>query len=310
MRQRLSFAAVKAPCVMAAVIVYTCAAWAAEDETPGMPPGADRLMTFPTTISMREGMSSFSTHDLVVFQFSRAIDDATQLSATLAAPVTQITAIPSIKHRFFANQRLKLACIVFAGGLISYTDPEQQGIFTAGGGLVADFCLDDGCQKSLTLVAQPGFLYWKPLNPTPTGDPNTGHAFPFYGGAGAKWELREWLDVLVEVSWGAGAFSAADCIVAPCADEAGNARSHLIVGGVVLANYGIRLHGTQFAGELGFVRPLFSHIETLVLDVEEWLHYFPLGFPWLSLTYQWDRDPDSGLLPEEQKRDTFRKNTR
>ena len=51
--------------------------------------------------------------------------------------------------------------------------------------------------------------------------------------------------------------------------------------------YAIRIHSGPFGGDIGFIRPFLAMNGTTAYTVEDVMRYMPMGYPFLSFTYQW-----------------------
>ena len=254
-------------------------------------PGDGRVVLLPTAQIMEAGTQSVSNYELLTFHYSYGAAEDTQFSVLVTAPVAQIGVMPSIKHRFLNDEHLKLAVMAYGGGMIFYAGGSVMA-FTAGVGIIADWCIDDECRKIVSFSAQPGvgMAYDRGSS---HGDTSSQYGFSFYTGPGLTVEISERVKLVAEVAYammGNPSATTTTCTTPLPGGGAGQTcreERRTDTMGVLAVDYALRLHGTSFAADLGFARPVLVHTNGELQNVEEVMKYLPLGFPWLSFTYQW-----------------------
>jgi hypothetical protein len=220
--------------------------------------GNDRLILSPTAATLPEGVNSFSDYELILLQYSYGITDHLEISLLFTPPIVQISAYPSLKWQYLDTERVKLALEIHAGETFFYLLYPATG-FIAGGSLIADFCFDRRCGSALSLSVQPDYM-------VPLSSSNSG-TMGIRATLGARFDISKAIKGILEMTY---------------------AGLPVLKEGMLLLNYGIRIHGGRFAGDIGFVRPLFVHDSGNAYGIpKEYWSYLPLGIPWLGVTYQW-----------------------
>lgn len=234
-------------------------------------PGDDRVMTTPSAGTLRKGRMSFSDYELGLAQFSYGITDDLQFSVAMTVPVMQIGVIPTLKWRFLDTGRFRMAAIAGGGLGVFYTGPDVL-IAGGGGGFMGDACVGAGCDSFLSFGAQV----------------IGGHI----GGTRDEYGSGDWVnDKVIGVTSNLGAVVAVHAKVKLLFElkyTMGKMLDEWTDSGSLFAlNYGIRVHGEQFAADIGFSRPFLALDGSRPEDVEEFMKYLPIGYPWLAFTYQW-----------------------
>ena len=230
--------------------------------------GNDRIMTVQTAETLKEGKNSISDYELGILQYSYGITDKLQFSLMFTVPVLQTMIVPSLKYRFLDTEILKMSITAFAAFGVVYTVSD----FVAGGGgatVSMDVCLDGG--KCASIFTVEGQVFGG-------GASSYGHnsdsasTLTFNTAAGVQGRVADKVKLLLELSF------------------SGARPSGSSGGGMFTVNYGIRIHGTEFAADIGFMRPVFtvgfSNNDVYVFD-NAVMKYLPMGFPYLAFTYQW-----------------------
>ncbi|MFA6035311.1 MAG: hypothetical protein WC889_20610 [Myxococcota bacterium] len=224
--------------------------------------GNDRILTLSTSQTMPDGMSSITDYDVLVLNYSYGFTDDLQFTLTFVLPVAVLGVLPSLKCRIINTEHFDMAISGYAGVLLSLFG--GLGAFAAGAGLSFDYCSDAVCSTVVSLSIKPG-IAGVGFNSEPL--------FSLASGLGSAIKVSRSVKILVEVEdiWG---FS-------------GRKEDNY---GLFTLNYGVRFFGDRFSGDIGFVRPIFTHDRGNVrfLDKDyQYIDYLPLGAPWLSFTYQW-----------------------
>lgn len=231
--------------------------------------GDDRVLTGPSAETMPKGDWSFTDYELAMFQFSYGITDDLQFSMFFSAPVFQVFFAPSIKWRAVRTDAFRLAVMAAPEAWYWYVH-EDLTIFGGQVGLIGDIRLDGRCTSFVSI------------------------------GVNTSVEHLEGWDIL-----GLGDASATVLSVRPQVGVVGTVSKHVkllaefttpiilqLDGGqhhdtLFAINYGIRIYGGPFGGDIAFVRPFLAVENGDAKDVEGVMKYAPMGIPFLTFTYLW-----------------------
>jgi hypothetical protein len=270
--------------LIASIITATSAAWAApaaaDGETPSTvvagpvvrapaaaaDPNIDRGFIQPTAMTQPAGTLTYNNYELLLHGLTYGITDRLQTSVTVLAPIVRdmpFLGVGSVKWQFLSTPRLHLALqgsasfVHVATGNVSPPAGSDTGTTTnnaylVGGGAFASFCLREDC-SSLASVNATYQLAFSGRG----GD--TAQAI-IYGGSIVH-RVAPHVKLLGEVT------SMAATTVADS--------SFTNVSGA-LVSYGVRLHTTKIAGDIGFVKPVSNGSDS-----------FLLGLPFINVSYRW-----------------------
>jgi len=223
--------------------------------------GQDRIVTTTTSQTLPKGVFSFSDYEIALLQLSYGITDDLQFSVMASVPIIQFALVPSIKWRFFHNERIHLALTGYVGGVILYA-VNGYGGYLAGLTLSMDTCIDKKCSSIFTINSQGGYGW--------DSQSISGGAGALAFNTGFIVKLAGSLKLLIELNYG----------MSPKIDHSTFQALNL--------NYGLRIHGKQFAADIAFLRPLFYVDHGNVQPIGyAFFKYVPLGIPYLAFTYQW-----------------------
>ena len=223
--------------------------------------GQDRVITTSTSQTLPKGILSFSDYEIALLQLSYGITDDLQFSVLATVPIVQFALMPSIKWRFFHNERIHLALTGYVGGVILYA-VDGYGGYLAGLTLSMDTCMDKKCSSIFTINSQGGYGW--------DSQSISGGAGALAFNTGFIVRLAGSLKLLIELNYA----------MSPKIDHSTLQALNL--------NYGLRIHGKQFAADIAFLRPLFYVDHGNVQPVGyAFFKYVPLGIPYLAFTYQW-----------------------
>ena len=238
-------------------------------------PNADRIGGSNTAECLPAGKSSISVYNGALIQGTWAIGDRTEVSISGLLPIFQITAIGSIKHQFYKTQKLRMAVQGFTGGMYVFIDKNTNLlIFGGGGGTILDVCLNPGCHSmiSIGLRAGVGDIVGKESTLGIVDNFNTTGLF--------------YVSSKVKLYAGINLYQ----LVLPVTKKVDDDIESESFGdmGFVYLNYGIRIHGSSFAVDLGLIRPIFvfSIYNGMIKGVEDVMKYLPIGYPSVSFTYR------------------------
>jgi hypothetical protein len=206
---------------------------------------------------------------LLLHGITYALTDRLQVSATMLPPVPAplpLVGSISLKGRIFGDGRTHLA----AQGLVNYGDRlEESGdaVASIGAGILVSVCLRSDCSSLLS-----GVVIYQLAFYGQDYEASTGH-FVAYG-ASVVHRVSSHVKLLGELI-----SATASTMVGP--DRFDNAPG-------LRVNYGLRLHGTRFACDLGFMKAVVTNTE----DDDDFLLEVPgdeflLGLPFINLSYRW-----------------------
>lgn len=233
-------------------------------------PGDDRVMIMSTTKTVPKGVLSFSDYEIGLVHLSYGIRDDLQVSMFMSLPVLQIVLGPSIKWRMVNTKWFRFAVLGY-GGLGYWYAVEHWQIYFTGLGAIGDVCLDASCNSLLSFNITPqytnlNFEVWDV-----EGTDTRLNIFGLSSSIGVIGTVSQRIKLLGEFRYSFGA---------PFKDFHDN-------GSIFSIHYGMRIYGSEFAADIGFIRPFLALSGTEPFSLEEGMKYIPMGFPWLSFTYQW-----------------------
>ncbi len=238
-------------------------------------PNADRIGGSNTAECLPSGKSSISVYNGALIQGTWAIGDRTEVSISGLLPIFQITAIGSIKHQFYKTQKLRMAVQGFIGSMYVFIDKDADlTIFGGGGGTILDVCLKPGCHSMISFGLRAGVGDIVGKNSTMGIVDNLNTTGLFY--VSSKVKLYAGINLYQLV-----------LPVTKKVDDDIESESFGDIGFVYL-NYGIRIHGSSFAVDLGLIRPIFVFFihKSEIKGVEDVMKYLPIGYPSVSFTYR------------------------
>jgi hypothetical protein len=229
----------------------------------------DRGFLLPTAMTQPSGSLTYNNYMLLLHGITYALTDRLQVSATMLPPVPAplpLVGSISLKGRIFGDGRTHLA----AQGLVNYGDRlEESGdaVASIGAGILVSVCLRSDCSSLLS-----GVVIYQLAFYGQDYEASTGH-FVAYG-ASVVHRVSSHVKLLGELI-----SATASTMVGP--DPFDNAPG-------LRVNYGLRLHGTRFACDLGFMKAVVTNTE----DDDDFLLEVPgdeflLGLPFINLSYRW-----------------------
>ena len=216
--------------------------------------------------TMPKGFMAVRDRQIALLEFLYAVHDRIQLSAGMTLPVMQVGFTLDAKVLLVDHSRFRLSGLASFGTLIFYIGPN---IYLVGGGpaLVADLCLDETCRSSVSIGSQ---------------------FYPVF--VSEKWhDTRDHWTIFLVNSHAAAvvAVSAKVKLLFGFGHAGGKPHSGGRFESALYLDYGVRLHGENFGLDLWLVRPFVAFDGAEPRSVEEVMKYLPIGYPFLSFTYQW-----------------------
>jgi hypothetical protein len=218
---------------------------------------AGRNWIAPTALMDPAGTWSFSDFELFVVGASYAPTDKISLSAATLIPVFEdqpFIGLFSAKVQVLKVGRVRLAVQAAATLVLDRSDDIDEDGFTAGvlGG-AGTLCLDAACRSHLTGYLAAGFA---------RADES---AVPFLVSGAGVFKVAKRVKIVVEAD---SAFVAGDI----------NESADGFIGW-----YGVRFTSPSIGVDVGLMKPVFFDEGD---DDDEFDDQFPLGFPFVSLTYR------------------------
>jgi hypothetical protein len=224
-------------------------------------PNIDRGFLQPTAMTQPAGSLTYNNYELLLHGLTYGITDQVQVSATVLAPLFKdmpFVGVASVKWQFLSTQRLHLAAQGSATMIhLSFNESDSPdgsvsgSVYFFGAGAFASYCLREDCSSLVSLNAS----YQVGVASVGSG---TAQAV-VYGGSIVHGVSRH-VKLLGEIT-SAGAFNVDNSTFS-------NAPGALV-------SYGVRLHNSNIASDIGFIRPLFSDSD------------FLLGLPFINVSYRW-----------------------
>ena len=232
--------------------------------------GDDRVLTVPSAATLKKGTWAVGDYQIGLLTVSYGALDSLQITGAMTLPVMQIGVVATAKWRFYETSRVRLAVLGGFGLQLFYVGPDLV-LTGGGGGLFADLCFSKRCKSfvSFSFRVLGGYLGGVREN---ADDIGSGSAIGFMPGIGTAISVHRKVKALMELQW------ASMKVLDPEPSK---------IGSLLIFNYGIRLHGNEFAADIGFTRPILAFVGTNPESVEEVMKYLPLGYPLLAFTYQW-----------------------
>jgi hypothetical protein len=215
-------------------------------------PNIDRGFLQPTAMTQPAGSLTYNNYELLLHGLTYGITDKVQVSATVLAPLFKdmpFVGVASAKWQFLSTQRLHLAAQGSATMIhVSFNESENpdSSVYLLGVGAFASDC---SSLVSLNASYQVG---------RDSAGSGTAQAV-VYGGSIVHGVSRH-VKLLGEVT-SAGAFNVDNSTFS-------NAPGALV-------SYGVRLHNSNIASDIGFIRPMFTDSD------------FLLGLPFVNVSYRW-----------------------
>jgi hypothetical protein len=224
-------------------------------------PNIDRVFLLPSADTQPKGTFAFNDYELFMIGLTYGVTDNFQLSATTLAPIvkdmpTFLSA--SAKLRVVGEGRVHLAL----QGTLTYVNDGDDGdseesVFGGSLGALATFCLDEPCRSA---------LHASVTGMAPIAENNSSENFLLVYSAGATVKVAKHVKLLGEVT------SAGINDEDSGFDQAEGA----------LVSYGVRFFSGSIAGDVGFVKPLYSDDEGDGDDDDDFL----LGVPFINFTFR------------------------
>lgn len=226
------------------------------NQTPGVAadPNADRAFILPTAMTQPGHSATYNNYELLLHGLTYGITDRVQTTVTVLSPIVKdmpFLGIAAVKWRFLATQRFHMALQGSAGlGHVFDSSPSSNSNgYTLGGGAFATACLREDCSSILSASATYQHFF--------SGN-NDGNLV-IYGGSLVH-GVSQHVKLLAEVASAAASGGSSDLDNMPGA----------------LFGYGVRLHTSNIASDIGFVRPVGE-------DTGDFL----LGLPFVNVSYRW-----------------------
>ena len=225
-------------------------------------PNIDRAFIQPTAMTQPAGTLTYNNYELLLHGLTYGITDKLQTSVTVLAPIVRdmpLLGVASAKWQFLSTPRFHLALqgsatfVHVATGNIDDSGTTSNNAYLVGAGAFASYCLREDCSSlaSLNATYQLGF----------SGN-GGGTAQAIIYGASIVHRVAPHVKLLGEVT-----SMAATTVADTGFDNISGA----------LVSYGVRLHTTKIAGDIGFIRPVGSSGSDPFL----------LGLPFISVSYRW-----------------------
>jgi hypothetical protein len=218
-------------------------------------PNIDRALLLPTAMTQPAGSATYNNYELFLHGFTYGVTDRVQTSLTVLAPFVKdmpFFGLLAGKWQVASLPRLHVAVQGSAGLLQSFTAGSER-VTTLGVGAFTSVCLRADCSSLLSASA----TYQAAMASGDAGQ------MIIYGGSIVH-GVSEHVKLLAELTSATGR--------GPSTQDSFNNMPGL------LASYGVRLHGTKLASDIGFIRPI-----TTTGDNSE----FILGLPFASISYRW-----------------------
>ena len=222
----------------------------------GADPNIDRGFLLPTAMTQPAGSLTYNNYELLLHGITYGVTDRLQTSLTVLPPIVSdmpFVGIAAAKGRFVATDRLNLAFQGSVGWGHQLGGSSDESVYMFGAGLFASACLRQDCSSLLSASA----TYQLALSSQ--SDQNI--QYVVYGGSLVH-AVSPRVKLLAEVASAAGRTS-----TDPALDNMPG----------VLAGYGVRLHGSSLAADVGFVKPFVSENDG----------DFILGLPFANVSYRW-----------------------
>ena len=222
----------------------------------GADPNIDRGFLLPTAMTQPAGSLTYNNYELLLHGITYGVTDRLQTSLTVLPPIVSdmpFFGIAAVKGRFVATDRFNLALQGSAGWGHQFAGSGDESVYMFGAGLFASACLKQDCSSLLSASA----TYQLALSSQ--SDQNI--QYVVYGGSLVH-AVGPRVKLLAELTSAAGRTS-----TDPALDNMPG----------LLAGYGVRLHGSSLAADVGFVKPFVSENDG----------DFILGLPFANVSYRW-----------------------
>lgn len=253
-----AFVASTRPAVAQAADASVAAVPAAAARAGSADTNIDRAFIQPTAMTQPAGSLTYNNYELLLHGLTYGVTDNVQASVTVLAPIVRdmpFVGFAALKARLAATERLHLAVQGSAafGHAFDSSSGNPNG-YSVGAGAYASFCLRDDCSSLFNASAN--YQYG-----TATGDGGGGHLL-IYGGSIVH-RVASHVKVLAEVTSAAG--------------KSGSKDLDNISG--FLVSYGVRFNVKDFAGDVGFIKPVVTDggSDNLLL-----------GLPFVNVSYRWN----------------------
>ncbi|HEX2659745.1 MAG TPA: hypothetical protein VHU40_15780 [Polyangia bacterium] len=226
-------------------------------EGVGKDPNVDRGFILPTAMTQPQGSATYNNYELLLHGATYGITDHLQTSVTVLAPIVKdmpFYGVAALKWRladagafhFAVQGSAGLAHVFSSGGSSSDT------AYTVGAGAFASACLREDCTSllSASVTYQRAFTA------------NNGTNLLVYGGSLVH-GVGQHVSLIGELASLAASNTLSD---SGSFDQASGA----------LVGYGVRLHTSSFASDIGFLKPVGTSGDD-----------FLLGLPFVSVSYRW-----------------------
>jgi hypothetical protein len=225
-----------------------------ETRGTGDDPNIDRAFLLPTAMTQPAGSATYNNYELLLHGFTYGITDRAQVSVTVLGPITKdvpFVGLLAAKWQAVSTPRFHFAVQGSAGLYRSLTSNDASAT-SVGAGAFATLCLREDCSSLLSASG----TYQLVL-------PGNGTAELVVYGGSIVHSVSEHVKLLAEIT------------SAAARDTGTNSTFDNAPG--VLAGYGVRLHGSSFAGDIGFLKPF----------LKGQADPFILGLPFASVSYRW-----------------------
>jgi hypothetical protein len=218
-------------------------------------PNIDRAFLLPTAMTQPAGSATYNNYELLLHGFTYGVTDRVQTTLTVLAPIVKempFVGLVAVKWQVASTDRLHLA-VQGSAGLGQELTGGGSTATTVGGGAFATVCLRADCSSLLSASGT-----YQLVMAASGGTAQT----VIYGGSivhGVSAHVKLLGELTSATLRDTGTNSAFD-----------NAPGFL-------ASYGVRLHGSSFASDVGFIKPIVNGSNG----------EFVLGFPFASFSYRW-----------------------
>jgi hypothetical protein len=235
------------------------AAPAAPPNVASLDPNIDRAFIQPTAMTQPAGSVTYNNYELLLHGVTYGLTDNVQTTVTVLSPIVKdmpFIGFAAVKGRISPADRVHLALQGSVGfGHEFSTTSNDANAYSAGAGGYASFCLRADCASLIN--GSVNYQYAAGSNGS------SGEHLLIYGGSLVV-RASEHLKLLGEITSAAG--------------RSGSSELDNISG--FLVSYGVRFHGANFAGDVGFIKP----VDTSGNSNDALL----LGIPFVSLSYRWN----------------------
>jgi hypothetical protein len=218
-------------------------------------PNIDRAFLLPTAMTQPAGSATYNNYELLLHGFTYGVTDRVQATITVVSPITKdvpFIGLVAAKGQIVSTPRFHFAVQGSAGLFQSFTTGSDHAS-ALGGGAFATVCLREDCSSLLSASGTYELIL--------PGGGRTSQLL-LYGGSIVH-SVSPHVKLLGEIT-------------SATAKDSGTNNSFDQAPGV-LASYGVRLHGSSFAGDIGFIKPISSGNDGGIL----------LGLPFASVSYRW-----------------------